>query len=330
MESIFQTYKHGNFTFTCKRKIIKFVPAPLLVGIELNPGPRGSKHLSEPQRWRIVFLNEENGLNETQIARKMKITRDTVYDTLQRYAETGTVHDRPGRGRKRKLTEKEEKKIVKRAQKVGARQAAREYSSRKGKKLNEITVRRVMKKYHFFYLKRKKIQKLKQRDKDKRMEFAEEMIDYNWKLVLFTDEKSFWLGSSPDKAWQTLDKRIEDETEKWTPKLHVWGGIGYYFKSELYFFEQNMDGKLYQQILRKRLPPTPFIDCPRRLKKKWVFLQDNDPKHKSKKSMELVQELTENRFIKHPPYSPDFNLWRTSGLIWIRRFVSLKLRQSED
>jgi hypothetical protein len=116
MESIFQTYKHGNFTFTCKRKIIKFVPAPLLVGIELNPGPRGSKHLSEPQRWRIVFLNEENGLNETQIARKMKITRDTVYDTLQRYAETGTVHDRPGRGRKRKLTEKEEKRIVKRAQ----------------------------------------------------------------------------------------------------------------------------------------------------------------------------------------------------------------------
>src|SRR5690348_15731928 len=100
-------------------------------------------------------------------------------------------------------------------------------------------------------------------------------------------------------ACQQLDDRIEVDDQRWTPKLHVWGAIGYYFKSDLYFFEQNMTAKLYQDILAKRLPPTPSYDCPRRFKKKWFFLQDNDPKHKSKKSMEVVRTLTKNRIIKH-------------------------------
>ena len=98
------------------------------------------------------------------------------------------------------------------------------------------------------------------------MNYAREMMNINWKSVLFTDEKSFWLGSTTDRAWQTLDHRIEVETEKWTPKLHVWGGIGYHFKSELYFFEQNMDAKLYQEILKNVFP-----DCPCQLKKNGIY-----------------------------------------------------------
>ena len=193
MDSVFQIFGLRIFTITCIKKVIKFVPAPLLVGVELNPGPRESKHLPEPDRWRIIFLKEENGLNPTQIARKMKIGRDTVYDTLNRYEETGTVHDRPGRGRKRILSTKEEKKVVKKARKIGATQTARQFSANNNK-ISRQTVGRVMKKYYFFYLKRKKIQKLKKKDKERRMEYAREMINYNWKKVLFVDEKSFWLG----------------------------------------------------------------------------------------------------------------------------------------
>jgi hypothetical protein len=156
------------------------------------------------------------------------------------------------------------------------------------------------------------------------MNYASEMINNNWKSVLFTDEKSFWLGSFSEYAWQQLDDRIEVETEKWTPKLHVWGGIGYYFKSKLYFFEENMNAPLYQKILKKRLPPTPAPDCPRKLKEKWYFLQDNDPKHKSKKSMEIVEELTDGRFYKHPPYSPDFNIMED---VW--SYLDREVRESK-
>ena len=111
----------------------KFVPPPLLIGIELNPGPRVTHELSEKQRWRIVFLSEENGLNPTEIAKKVGCTRHTVYNVLEKEKKTGKVKNYPKSGRKRKLTAKEEKKIVKKAQKVGATQAARQFLQKKSK-----------------------------------------------------------------------------------------------------------------------------------------------------------------------------------------------------
>lgn len=140
-----------NLSTTCNRKP-HFVPAPLLVGIELNPGP---EQLSEKERWWIVFLSQENGRNPSQIAREVGCTRQTVYDVLARERETGHVRNRTGSGRKRKLTTEEEKRVIKRAQKVGATQAAREFSTRNPKKVSDCTVRKTLKKYKFFYLKKK-------------------------------------------------------------------------------------------------------------------------------------------------------------------------------
>ena len=110
-------------------------------------------------------------------------------------------------------------------------------------------------------------------------------------------------------SWQQLDDRVVEEFEKYTPKLHVWGALGYYFKTDLYFFQENMNAGLYQDIVSKRLPPKNFApDCPKHLKKRWYFLQDNDPKHKAKGSMNLLRALTGNRMHKHPANSPDFNV----------------------
>ena len=90
--------------------------------------------------------------------------------------------------------------------------------------------------------------------------------------------------------------------------LHVWGGIGHYFKTELYFFEENLTSSLYQKIISQRLPPsTTSPDCPKRVKN-YYFVQDNDPKHKTKASMKLLEEITQGRMYKHPPNSPDLNV----------------------
>jgi len=61
---------------------VKFVPAPRLVCIETNPGP--PRRLSEKNRWKVIIYNEEFHLTPTGIARKLKTSRPTIYDTLQR------------------------------------------------------------------------------------------------------------------------------------------------------------------------------------------------------------------------------------------------------
>ena len=58
-----------------------------------------------------------------------------------------------------KLTTEEEKRVLNKAQKVGATQAAREFSTRNPKKVGGCTVRKTLKKYKFFFYLEKKTQK---------------------------------------------------------------------------------------------------------------------------------------------------------------------------
>lgn len=108
--------------------------------------------------------------------------------------------------------------------------------------------------------------------------------------------------------WQEEGKRETVRKTRWTKKINVWGGIGYYHKTKLYFFESNLDGELYQSILEARLPPDCAPDCPASRKSKWHFIQDNARMHKTPDSMATMKELVGNRFYELPPYSPDFNI----------------------
>jgi transposase len=273
--------------------------------VELNPGP---EELSDYQRWKCVILDEQKKKPAT-IAREVKCDPVTVIRTVKRYKETKTVDDRPRSGRKRKLSRKQERKIYKKArQRKSARKISEELQN-EGISYDERSVRRRLKEEKFFFLPPRKIQRLSKAHKKRRIEYAKNMLNADWKEVLFTDEKSFWLGQPSDSCWQQLDDRVEEELEQYTPKLHVWGSIGYYFKTDLHFFEENMNAALYQNIVSQRLPPNHFApDCPERYKNNWHFLQDNDPKHKAKGSMKLLKKLTKLRMYRHPAKSPDLNV----------------------
>jgi transposase len=270
----------------------------------------------------VVHATEE-GWDEKKIAKHYRIDPRTVRSTLDKYEETGSVEDRPRSGRKRVLDDRDTKTVLKKAKK---RKTAPQIARTLKKKVSTRTVQRTIKNSGLKWLRIRKVDKLKPVNEAKRLEYAKEKKKYNWKKVLFSDEKSFWLGSIPTHAWQDPNHRITVEVPKYAPKLHVWAAIGYYVKTKLYFSEQNLDGPLYQQILKARLKEKDIIyspDCPRTLRKKWLFLQDNDPKHKAKKSMAELENLIGDRLLLHPAYSPDLNpiedMWS---------YLDLKLKNS--
>jgi len=215
--------------------------------VELNPGPRGrrvGKNLTVEQKWTIVIFSTRLKLSPSEIARKIPTTRDTVYKILDKYNRTGTVDDYSGRGRPRALTAADIKRVISKAKKKKkSPQIAREL-----KKCSVRTIQRTLKKHKFFYGKIKKVQKLFQRHKDKRVEHAKKMQHYDHKPVLFSDEKTFELGAGEDYCWQEVGHRVVREYVKHAPKLHVWGAIGYYVKTPLFFFQENLNSKLYTNI----------------------------------------------------------------------------------
>ena len=70
--------------------------------------------LSIQKRWEIVFLHFQKlgpKLSIRMIAKKLQYSQDTVRTWINRYQETGDIQDEEGRGRKRKTSEKEDKKL---------------------------------------------------------------------------------------------------------------------------------------------------------------------------------------------------------------------------
>ena len=136
------------------------MPAPLLVGVELNPGPGHGSNWSEEMRWRIVLKWKDEKKGTPAIAKELGISRSKVQDLIQKYQESGTIHDRPRPSRKRKLSDEEIKKATKQAKfgksaPVIARSLSKstpQNSKTRAKTISDRTVQRRLKEAGLKYL----------------------------------------------------------------------------------------------------------------------------------------------------------------------------------
>jgi transposase len=283
---------------------IKSVPAPRLVCVELNPGP-----FDNETRSKIVWWKNDVGLSTHAIAKKYNSEPKIIRNVLKKYRETGSVANRPGQGRKRKLNPQQERAVVKKLKRgKNSTRVAREVSQKLKQPISPRTIRRIGNKGGAKYLVVEEQDLLTEEHKRKRVEFARRRAKHDWTFTLFTDEKTFQVGGGPHKMWQDPKRRRTREVVRHPKKIHVWGGIGYYYKTKLYFFEENLDSKLYQNILRLRLPPESSPDCPEGRDADWIFVQDLDPKHRAKSTNALLDEVAPDRMKDFPAKSPEINI----------------------
>ena len=158
--------------------------------------------LTEKKRWGIVCLKDYCQLSNYKIASVLDISKTTVKTVYERFQETGSVNERAGRGRQRKLTNEEElfvSNYVQTKPRATAREITYQIAIEFGKTVSRKLVCAVLHRSGFRSRIARPVPFLTSRHSSLRHDFAtryqHKQLSW-WKSVKFSDECSFELGKN--------------------------------------------------------------------------------------------------------------------------------------
>ncbi|KAL4469148.1 hypothetical protein ABPG72_005918 [Tetrahymena utriculariae] len=166
------------------------------------------------------------------------------------------------------------------------------------------TVRKEMKRMGYSYDPTYKIPFQPENYKERRLQFAQNHANQDWKNVIFVDESSIWLEATKKKVWKKKDQQIEVQIQKYPKKLHLFGGISYNGQTKLHIFDGILTGEIYKTILQKHFFPSAKDLYPNQ---NFLLLQDGDPKHRCKVVQDYIKFKKCQQIEGWPPNSPDLN-----------------------
>jgi transposase len=286
-----------------------------------TPPPPGAdprspySRLTEKQRWSVVVWYEE-GLSNSEIAKKLGVHRHTVREAWKRYKETGSPASGSRSGRPR-ITDAETNHAIELTARIDKFTSARRIATDLYLDISHDTVNRRLNEVGLVGRVARERRQYTADEKRKRLSFAEGYQHWTaeqWETVWFSDEKTFYGWGHSGQVWV---RRERGEANALLPentvhkqahpvKLGAWGcfcaaGLGY-----LRMYEENMDAVLMKSTLETELMPSVKLYFDVDHAAPWHLLHDNDKKFKST----LVSEWLHNKGISvldFPPYSPDLN-----------------------
>ena len=140
-------------------------------------------------------------------------------------------------------------------------------------------------------------------NKVKRLNWALANKDDDFADVVWTDESSVQLETHRRFCCRKNGQKPRYKPRPKHPiKVHVWARISWNGRTEICIFDGIMDAEMYTKILEKCLVPF----CQRIYPQRYRFMQDNDPKHTSKRAQKFFEDhgIT---WWRTPPESPDAN-----------------------
>ena len=276
-----------------------------------NRNPRQKKKMSEDVKDIIVKLsNEGKGMRE--IGRILGFHHSNITRFLKHYNEDQSTNRRTGSGRKRKLSPRTERMLltaVRRDRFVSRARLQKEIGRYDVSKWTiSRTISRETGMTSCFAIKKPLITEA---NRIRRLNWCIERQHWSldqWKQVLWSDESPYVLRcGSKRRCWRNAGERYINacvkNTVKHDKKVMVWGCFAANGVGLLTWIKGIMFKEDYEEILNSSMMPSAHIlfgDS------KFIFQQDNDPKHTSKS---ITNWFANNNIekLEWPAQSPDLN-----------------------
>lgn len=264
-----------------------------------------AKHCTFEERDQIKRLIA-SGKTYREVQQILKCSSKKVYNAL-RWKSTGE-----SRGRKRATTTHTDRQLVRMVK------TDPQITSRKLKEVLDLpiapsTIRKRLIEAELRARIPRKVPLLTARNIRKRLSFAKIHVNWpleKWRNILWTDESKIVLFGSGGKRMfvrrppgtEFLPQYTVKTVKHGGAKIMVWGCFSYHGVGPIHRIPGIMDAVGYVDILQNVMLPYAEEDMPL----KWIFQQDNDPKHTSRRAKVWFQQ-NNIEVMEWPAQSPDLN-----------------------
>jgi len=148
----------------------------------------------------------------------------------------------------------------------------------------------------------KRIPLLTEAQRQKRVDWCIQHLEFDWKNVWFSDESYIEVNQSTTPVWHKKGQRPTVPKPKFAAKIMCWGAVSMHFKSKLAVVQGSMTSQRYIETLQGYLLDEKDESFVRRM----VFQQDGASCHTSKATQTFLSS-TGLTVLPWPANSPDLN-----------------------
>lgn len=265
----------------------------------------------------------EGGHSQRDVARQLDMTRSAVRRVCQRYDETDSFHRRPGTGRRRSTTVRDDRFIVStmlRNRRMNAVQVQQQLREVRGVVVSQWTVRRRLQKRNLTPRRAATGPKLTLAHRRARLRFAQDHRNWTlaqWRSVLFSDETRICLygNDKRKRVYRRPGERfaeccIEERTSYNGGSSIFWGAVSTEARTDIVRITRDGRGhqrrgltahRYIEEILEAHV--VPYVDF---IGENFTFMHDNTRPHTAIIVRDYFAEVG-FRVMEWPACSPDLN-----------------------